>query len=232
MSTAAILTLGFVLGMRHATDSDHVVAVSAIISRDGRLRAAIPVGLLWGVGHTFTIFAVGSAIILFGIVIPPYVGLGLELCVALMLVLLGGLNIRATLREDSHHAHDPGPAHHPATQAMARAPRHPMRAFAVGVMHGLAGSAAIALFVLGAIRDPLEATGYLAVFGFGTIAGMLAITVALALSMAAVTQRFVRFHGVLGLGTGLASVALGALLVYRIGFVHGLFTGHPDWVPE
>lgn len=98
MSLAAVLALGFFLGMRHATDADHVVAVSTIVSRQRTLRAAAPIGMLWGVGHTLTILLVGGAILLFGIVIPPRLGLGMELSVALMLVLLGALNVRSVLR--------------------------------------------------------------------------------------------------------------------------------------
>ena len=224
MNIAAVLALGFFLGMRHATDSDHVVAVSAIVSRERSLRAALPIGILWGLGHTLTLFAIGGAIVLLGIVIPPYLGLGMEFCVALMLLLLGGLNICTTLRGTSlHDSAEASPMH---------APLRLMRPFAVGIVHGLAGSAAIALLVLGAIREPLCAVGYLLVFGFGTVVGMLAITVALAWPLAALVRRFERFHGVLGFATGLASVAFGAVLAYRVGFVHGLFSGHPAWTPE
>src|SRR3954467_12255762 len=112
MSLAAVLALGFFLGMRHATDADHVVAVSTNVSRQRTLRAAAPIGMLWGIGHTLTILLVGGAIILFGIVIPPRLGLGMELSVALMLVLLGALNVRSVLRDVRTLAG--APAHSPA----------------------------------------------------------------------------------------------------------------------
>ncbi len=99
MNLAAVLALGFFLGMRHATDADHVVAVSNIVSRERTLRAAAPIGALWGLGHTLTILLVGGAIVLFGVVIPPRLGLGMELSVAIMLVLLGGLNVRSVLSD-------------------------------------------------------------------------------------------------------------------------------------
>src|SRR6202165_4629353 len=89
----SIIALGFFLGMRHATDPDHVIAVTTIVSRQRSVRHAALIGALWGVGHTITIFIVGSAIILFGLVIPPRVGLTMELSVGLMLVLLGILNL-------------------------------------------------------------------------------------------------------------------------------------------
>src|ERR1700728_2586135 len=94
----AILLLGFFLGMRHATDPDHVVAVTTIVSRERTMLHATVIGALWGLGHTITILAVGSAIILFRLTIPPRIGLSMELCVGLMLILLGILNLTGVLR--------------------------------------------------------------------------------------------------------------------------------------
>ncbi len=231
MSLIAILGLGFLLGMRHATDADHVVAVSTIVSRERTLRAAAPIGVLWGLGHTLTILLVGGAIIVFGVVIPPRLGLAMELSVALMLVLLGALSVRAVVRERARgqtpHAH-PHPHPRGALSPRARA----LRPMVVGIVHGLAGSAAVALLVLGAIRDAWWAVGYLLVFGTGTIAGMFLITTALALPIAATARRFERVHRVLGVATGLGSVAFGATLVYQIGFVQGLFSATPLWTPQ
>src|SRR6202046_4198335 len=94
----SIIALGFFLGMRHATDPDHVIAVTTIVSRQRSMRHAALIGALWGVGHTITIFLVGSAIILFGVVIPPRLGLTMELSVGLMLILLGILNLSGFIR--------------------------------------------------------------------------------------------------------------------------------------
>src|SRR3954462_1398841 len=94
---ASILLLGFFLGMRHATDSDHVVAVTTIVSRQHSISNAAVTGILWGIGHSLTLLVVGGAIILFGLVIPERLGMSLEFCVALMLILLGALNLHATL---------------------------------------------------------------------------------------------------------------------------------------
>jgi sulfite exporter TauE/SafE len=235
MSLTAILAIGFFLGMRHATDADHVVAVSTIVSGRRTLRAAAPIGVLWGIGHTLTILTVGGGIIVFGIVVPPRVGLGMELCVAVMLVLLGVLNVRAVVRDSGAVSSAKATEHAPMTigtisrgQPEARS----IRPLAVGIVHGLAGSAAVALLVLGAIRDAVWAVAYLAVFGVGTIVGMLVITTALAVPMVAAATRFDRLHRRLGMLTGLASIAFGAVLVYEIGFVHGLFIGHVQWTPQ
>ena len=92
----SILALGFFLGMRHATDSDHVIAVSTIVSRERDVRHAAIIGMFWGVGHSITLLVVGGAIIVFGLVIPQRLGLSLEFCVALMLIVLGAFNLRIT----------------------------------------------------------------------------------------------------------------------------------------
>src|SRR5437763_11090113 len=89
LNIVSFLFLGFFLGMRHATDADHVVAIATIVSRQRNLRGSAMIGAAWGVGHTLTILAVGGAIILFGLVIPPRIGLAMEFSVGLMLILLG-----------------------------------------------------------------------------------------------------------------------------------------------
>ncbi len=230
MGITVTLGFGFFLGIRHATDADHVVAVSAIVSRERTLWAAAPIGVIWGAGHSIAILIVGGAIIFFSIVIPPYVGLSMELCVALMLVFLGGLNVRAGFREAAESGGEEPYPEHPSARALNR-PRS-MRPLFVGIMHGLAGSAAVALLVLGTIPNALWAACYLVVFGVGTIAGMLLITTAMAVPIAAAAQRFARLHRVLGVVTGLLSVSFGALLIYDIGFVQGLFSSHPHWLPQ
>src|SRR5258708_5271355 len=113
----SIISLGFFLGMRHATDADHVIAVTTIVSRQRSIRNAALIGALWGVGHTITILVVGSAIILFGLVVPPRIGLTMELSVGLMLILLGILNLSGMMRwitetvtplQPGQHAHPHG----------------------------------------------------------------------------------------------------------------------------
>jgi high-affinity nickel-transport protein len=221
MNLAPVLALGFLLGMRHATDADHVIAVSTIVSRERTFRAAAPIGILWGIGHTLTVVTIGGAIILFGVAIPPRLGLAMELAVAIMLVGLGLTNVVAARRDA--HAHDD--AHRART-------RHPLRPLGIGVVHGMAGSAAVALLVLASIHDPISGLAYLGVFGLGTIAGMLLITSALAVPVLVVSRRFERLRGAFGTVAGLGSFAFGVFLIRDIGFVHGLFTGHPQWTPQ
>jgi high-affinity nickel-transport protein len=222
----SVVVMGFLLGVRHATDPDHVVAVAAIVSRERSLRAALPIGVVWGVGHTATILLLGVGIILFGLVVPPRVGLGMELAVAVMLIGIGAASLRAT-RAPATHAHPHAHEHERASTGAARL----VRPLVVGVVHGLAGSAAAALLVLGAVHDPRWAVAYLVVFGVGTVAGMLAITAALASPLALGVARSARLHRGVTVAAAMISVLFGAFLVYEITVVHGLFSAAPQWTP-
>jgi len=229
----AILGLGFFLGMRHATDPDHVVAVTTIVSRERTVRAAVAIGLLWGLGHTATIIAVGGAIVLFGVVIPPRLGLSMEMAVALLLVVLGAMNLTGALRNIREHAH--GAHSHPhsgraSLHGLGRAAA--LRPLLIGLVHGLAGSAAVSLLVLAAIHDARWAVVYLVVFGIGTVVGMMLLTLGMAGPLArasaispTVERRLVR-------ATGLVSLAFGLFLAYRIGVADGLLVGVPHWTPR
>ena len=224
-SGLAILMIGFLLGMRHATDPDHVIAVSTIVSRERSIVKAGLIGVLWGCGHTVTIVIVGAAIIVFGLTIPARIGLTMEFSVGLMLVLLGVLNLT-------------GRAERVAPPARLRAPFarlgvfHTLRPLLVGLVHGLAGSAAVALLVLSTIREPKWAILYLLVFGVGTIAGMMLITAAIALPFSFAGYKFAWLNKGLITASGLVSLAFGLFICYHIGLVDGLFTSHPSWTPS
>lgn len=240
-----VIVLGLFLGIRHSTDPDHVVAVSTIVSRQGSIRSSATIGLLWGLGHTLTIFLVGSAIIIFGVVIPPRLGLSMEFCVALMLILLGVLNltgVMAWITKRTAPVRNVVPA--PAPVRTRRSARlfdatvgslglyQTLRPLAVGLVHGLAGSAAVALLVLSTIKSPLWSTAYLLVFGFGTMLGMMLMTAAISMPLVYTGKKFSKINQYLIATSGFASVAFGLFLVYQIGFVDGLFTSHVRWVPQ
>jgi high-affinity nickel-transport protein len=264
----SIIALGFFLGMRHATDPDHVIAVTTIVSRQRSIRHAAVIGVLWGLGHTITILAVGSAIIVFGLVIPPRVGLTMEFSVGLMLILLGVLNLSGMMRwitetltpmrlgQHAHaHPHGHGDYAHTHSHGHGGPEKHGhaedatpvgwmdrtfgrlgiyqvLRPLAVGIVHGLAGSAAVALLVLTTIRVASWAVFYLLVFGLGTVAGMMLITAAIALPFKFSETRFARLNRGLGLASGVISLGFGLFIVYQMGFVNGLFTRNPNWVPH
>jgi ABC-type nickel/cobalt efflux system permease component RcnA len=263
----SIIALGFFLGMRHATDPDHVIAVTTIVTRQRSIWKSAAIGAFWGVGHTLTIFAVGIAIVLFDLVIPPRVGLSMELSVGLMLIILGLMNVfsfRRALPEEAVHSHDSSPTvhshhhrhgdyvhSHPHShdpEAHSHAADHtpvawldrlfgktavyrPLRPLIIGIVHGLAGSAAVALLVLTTIRDARWAVAYLLVFGVGTIAGMMLITMSIA-STFHLLGRSMLFSRRLAIASGLLSLGFGLVIAYHIGFVDGLFTAHPMWTPK
>ncbi len=220
MNPVALLGLALALGLRHAADPDHIVAVTAITARTKRVFPAMWLGVVWGLGHTVTLFTVGAAIILFNLVVPPRVGLTLELAVGLALVAIGLLNLSAPTRED-------------AMGSEGKRERIPAwRAFFVGLVHGLAGSAAVALLVLATVRDPRWAGAYLLIFGLGTLAGMALITTGLATPLTAASERWPRFGQSARLVTGAISLFFGAWLVYQIGWKDGLFLAVPHWTPR
>jgi len=252
-----IALLGLLLGTRHATDPDHVVAVTTILSRERRLLTAMRIGAIWGLGHTATVLAVGAGIIIFKLAIPARIGLGMEFAVALMLILLGIPSVRILIRgvlvrcgiltprsepEPPVHSHNHSHAHgglthtHPHAGGVPQSPvgahshtlpiglfggfaggKPLLRAFCIGLVHGMAGSAAIALLVLSAIPQPLWATLYLVVFCAGTILGMALITTAIAAPFMVVSVRMTRVHRGLIIGSGLLSFGFGLFMALRIG---------------
>jgi ABC-type nickel/cobalt efflux system permease component RcnA len=262
----SLTLLGLFLGMRHATDPDHVIAVSTIVTRQPTIRAALLIGSLWGVGHTLTIVAVGGAIVLFTIVIPPRLGLTMEMAVALMLIVLGMWNLTGILEQIRGylpsaearglqlHLHNHGDyvQSHPS-ELGSRQHGHSeeqapvawldrrisglgvyqiLRPLIVGLVHGLAGSAAVALLVLALIKNPWWAIAYLVLFGIGTIAGMMLITTAIGAMVAYASRRSSRVERHLRFASGLLSLAFGLFLVYQIGVVDGLITGQPGAAPQ
>lgn len=218
MDTFAVLALGLVLGLRHATDADHVVAVTAIAARYRRIAPAALVGVVWGLGHSLTLCVVGGAILLFNLSVPPRVGLSLEFAVGIALAVVGALNLAGRGG---------------FLQAGLGAGRLPSaRAFGLGVVHGLAGSAAVALLVLAAVRDTRVAFVYLGVFSLGTVVGMVLVTLGLAAPVRALAARWPHAGAPLRLATGALSLAFGCWIVWQVGFVDGLFGAHPNWDPH
>jgi ABC-type nickel/cobalt efflux system permease component RcnA len=265
-SFLALMVLGLFLGMRHATDPDHVIAVTTIVARQKTPSGATAIGAVWGLGHTVTILVVGGGIIVFGWVIPPRIGLSMEFSVGIMLIVLGITNLSGVMRRfsasqlvhraahrhthpHSHgdyvhthaHAHDPDVhPHRPDRTPLSWIDRQLgglqlyqlVRPLVVGVVHGLAGSAAVALLVLTTIRNPAWALWYLLVFGLGTIVGMMLMTAAIVFPFTRAQQQTARLNSGLRIASGVVSVCFGLFVAYRVGFVDGLFTANPLWTPR
>jgi high-affinity nickel-transport protein len=211
LDTLTPILLGALLGLRHATDADHVVAVTTIVARQRSWLQAARIGAVWGIGHSVTLFLLGGAIIGFRLVIPPRIGLGLEFAVALMLIGLGYANLRQRDEPSAPSLHRP---------------------FWIGVVHGLAGSAAVALLVLSTIRAPLAAAAYLLMFGFGTIVGMMLVTLLLAAPTVYAGARVARMQGRVRLAAGALSIVFGLLLARELIVDGGLFSAVPTWDPH
>jgi high-affinity nickel-transport protein len=225
--------LGFVLGMQHATDPDHVVAVATIVTREGRFGAGARIGLLWGLGHTLALGVAGGAIVLLNTSVPVRLATGLELAVAAMLVTLGALRLREAVRgiarvpparrvaDHEHgrgtrrgavHVHG-GHAHvHPSVALLDAAG---IRAVTVGAVHGVAGTAAVALLVLATLHTALAAAIYLVVFGAGTLVGMTALTAVMAYPAARLSG-LPRMRAAMGVAAGVAAIAFGCWYAARL----------------
>ena len=258
----ALAGFGFVLGMRHATDADHVIAVTTILNRSKRFLHGTIIGAIWGLGHTITVLVVGILIIAFGVVIPAPVGLAMELAVALMLILLGVLSLTGGMRRLVERFTPPAPMHgHPHEHVHAHdadSEQHPhghahlhghgsdpglvqtfgwfqlSRPLVVGLVHGLAGSAAVAFLVLTdlAVTDTVQAIVYLLIFCAGVAAGMAILTTVIGLPFLVSRARSERINRWLTIGSGVLSLAFGLYLAYQIGLVDGLFTGDFNWEPS
>jgi high-affinity nickel-transport protein len=212
MSTSpfAVLGLGFVLGLRHALDVDHLAAVSTIVSqRRGLCRSSL-IGAAWGLGHTVSLVAVAVGVIGLHAQISPAIGRLFELGVAGMLVVLG-VDLLRSVAGRRRHAH-PGHVHSPSGR----------RPFLVGLVHGLAGSAALMLAVVASIPSPTLALAYVGVFGIGSVGGMAAMSALLAVPTFLAGEFFADADRVLRLGAAAASVAIGLHLAWQIGAEAGV----------
>jgi sulfite exporter TauE/SafE len=234
MQTSVIATLlvGFVLGLQHATDTDHLVAVTTLASDAGSPRRSAMVGALWGLGHLFTLFMVGSALIFLRVRVSPRVEWALELAVALVLIWLGVHTTRKCFTGRFHfHTHEHAGHQHAHLHFHAKSePRHVHDAHAgeplpresnhgptsvlVGMAHGLAGTGALALLVLTSIPSRVLGIAYLLVFGFGALVGMAMFSALLGLPLSRAARQ-ASWLNAMRIGAGALSSVLGAVLTYR-----------------
>jgi ABC-type nickel/cobalt efflux system permease component RcnA len=239
-SAFPLLALGFALGLKHATEADHLVAVTTVVSEQRSLWRSAAVGGLWGLGHTAALFAAGGLLIALRVTIPEGLARALELAVALMIVLLGTRILYLVLRRrrDVHvhaHAHDGGHVHthlhfHEREDAHAAAEPHApsharhrglwgWRPFAVGVVHGLAGSAGLTLMILADVvmrgGSRLLGVAYLLLFGLGSVGGMLLMSTLIGLPFVLTAARFRRVDTPVRLAAGTLSVVFGLYYAWQ-----------------
>ena len=220
-----VLGLGLVLGLRHALDTDHLAAVSTVLAQRPSLRASGMIGFSWGLGHTVVLLLVGAVVLVLRVPIPEPVALAAEFGVGAMLVLLGGILAVRLVRERWHmHTHDHDGEQHVHLHSHARIQDHghghwwrdSIRPFCIGMAHGLAGSAALLLLVLSSAQSVSEGLTYIAVFGVGSILGMMLVGIAVSLpvlwSLSLGRPVFLAVQGLASLG----SVAVGLTMMFQI----------------
>ncbi len=220
-----LLGLGLLLGLKHALDADHVVAVSTIVSRTRSVKRSSLYGALWGAGHTLTLFLVGLVLLTFKLAMPDKIALSFEFVVGIVLVLLGVDVLRKTKGKKIHlhrHEHDRIAHVHFHSHRGSSHHNHGHRSFVVGMIHGLAGSAALTLLVLTTVKSVLQGLLYILVFGIGSILGMLAVSAVIGLPFV-LTARFDKLHTLVERAAGTISIVLGIIIMYEIGYVGGLF---------
>jgi len=236
VSTAAVLSLSFIYGLQHATDADHLAAVSTIVAERQSVWASAFVGALWGVGHTISLFAAGIIVLVLGSQITENTERWLEFGVGTMLVLLGLNVVRKIVSTGGHshthdhgghlhsHAHGHDHEHNDArdTPPAQEATRFSPRALVIGLIHGLAGSAGLMLMMLPTIDSTAVGLLYIVIFGIGSIGGMILMSFLVGLPFHFTAFRFHRFNHILQLVAGAVSIIVGGMIIYEKGITEGL----------
>jgi sulfite exporter TauE/SafE len=222
LSTVGVLLIGFLLGLQHAIEADHLAAVSTIVSEKKSLLSASIVGGFWGIGHTISLFAVGVVVIFLKLQIPESFESTLEGCVGVMLVFLGVNAIWKLFKTEKFHAHthahgEREHVHFHSHEDEEEEPHHRFgpRSIFIGMLHGLAGSAALMLLLIPTIPSPTLALVYILVFGFGSILGMMAMSFLIGLPLHFTAHRFNVINGGIRLFAGLFSLGLGAYMIFE-----------------
>jgi hypothetical protein len=229
----AVLGFGFLLGMQHALEADHIAAVSSIAARRSDVRDIVKHGLTWGLGHTLTLFAFAGAAILLGHAIPETLARPIETAVGVMLVGLGAHVLWRLWRDRVHfhaHRHGDGTSHihvhsHAGESAPHRASPHQhahgfrWRSLLVGLMHGMAGSAALLVLAVSQVANPAAGMAYVLLFGVGSMLGMGALSVVIAVPLAVSARWLTWANRALQAGVGAITIAIGAMTIYSTAFM-------------
>ncbi len=230
---AVTLFFGFLLGMEHALDADHVVAVSTMVSHSRSFWRSSLIGIVWGIGHTLTLLMVGLIVLLFKVNIPEGWALSMEFLVGVVLVALGVQILWQYQRKRVHaHVHSHGGELHVHFHSHAigeghdhdHHPSHLRKPLLVGMIHGLAGSAALMLLVLTTVRSASEGLLFILIFGVGSTCGMLLMSTLVALPFTLTAVRFQRINEAVRIVAGVVSISLGGSIVIEIGLTQKLFS--------
>lgn len=223
LSTFSVLSIGFLLGLRHATEADHLAAVSTIVSEKKSLFTASIVGGLWGLGHTISLFVVGLVVIFLKLQISESVEAKLEACVGVMLVILGLNALRKLFQSEKVHlhTHDHGAREHVHLHThqdeKSETAHHKFspRSVVIGMVHGLAGSAALMLLIVPTIPTPSVAIMYILIFGLGSIGGMMVMSLLIGLPFHLTANKFGFLNKGIRFCAGAFSLVLGFSIIYE-----------------
>jgi sulfite exporter TauE/SafE len=227
----SILGLGFVLGIKHAIEPDHVIAVSTIASQSKKLLRSSLAGVFWGIGHTATLFIIGIILILMKGEIPEKWAMSLEFLVGIMLVYLGITTIHSFKNIHLHKHEHNGELHkhvhsHEHIGTHDHSPQYKkvsyLKSMLIGLVHGLAGSGAMIVLTMSTVNSAWEAAVYILIFGAGTIIGMLFFTTLIGIPFVFSAKKF-SLNRTLTQVTGVISTVFGIYYMYNLGVTEGLF---------
>jgi ABC-type nickel/cobalt efflux system permease component RcnA len=214
-SLLSILLLGFLLGIKHAIEPDHIIAVSTIASESKNLKRSVYAGVFWGIGHTATLFIVGMFLIVAKNTITDTVALTLEFIVGIMLVSLGLNSLLVFMKHRHHHQHTHGSSTH------AGKSRTHFKSFFIGLIHGLAGSAAMVLLTMSTVSTTWQGALYILIFGCGTVIGMLSFSTVIGIPFVLTSGK--QLNKYLNNLAGIVSILFGIYYMYNLGVNEGLF---------
>jgi ABC-type nickel/cobalt efflux system permease component RcnA len=223
--TIIILGLGFLIGLEHAFEPDHVVAISSIISKGKNLKKTTIIGAIWGLGHTTTLFIAGIIILTLKITIPETIALSLEFLVGLIIIFLGFYVIKDVIENKKHihkHTHDGTTHTHIHSHKVTDEHTHYHRSFSVGLIHGLAGSAALMLLILSTFNSLILGIIYILLFGIGSMVGMAIVGGIISIPFIYSSKKSRSIYTFIQYLTGFISIGFGSYLIFKIGYLEGL----------
>jgi high-affinity nickel permease len=229
---SSLLLLGFMIGMRHALDADHLAAVAAITTQQNNsIRSSIRHGLVWGLGHTITLFLFGSVVIWMDTVVPEKLTYFLQIGVGIMLIALGLDVLRRVVRDRIHyhihrhnqstahihaHSHQAEPSHELSKHEHSHDHSFPFRTLMIGLMHGMAGSAALILLTMETVDSLWLGLWYMLLFGVGSMLGMAILSIIIAIPLRASANGLTWMHNGLQTAIGVLTCGLGVSIVYQL----------------